>query len=318
MPVPPGWTPDRALDALLEALDEGVLVFDEAERCRAAGRRVGEILGVDPRALIGHARGAILERVAAISPNPAAVMALVGEALPSESTVADPIVISAPHPCILVWTSTPVVDAAHGVGRVDVLRDVTRERRAERAHDEMARRLEQVSTLDDLTGLVNQRRFDEECQREHRRAQREWVSYAVARFDVDGMAAINERLGRAMGDELLRRLGEELKSARREYDVVGRWMDDEFIVLLPRADARAAKRVVKRALAGFQEKGREIAPGMTACVGVAVWTPPSGDGPNEITVRAGEALATARAKGVGALHLDAGFGEWKDDDKSEG
>jgi hypothetical protein len=44
--------------------------------------------------------------------------------------------------------------------------------------------------------LGNLRRFEEECEREHRRAQRVWDSYAVARVDIEGMTAFNAQHGR--------------------------------------------------------------------------------------------------------------------------
>jgi len=210
----------------------------------------------------------------------------------------------------VVWTSIPLADAG---GRLDVIRDVTRERRAEATVDDLGRRLELESTLDDLTGLTNRRRFEEDCGREHRRAQREWVSYVVARVDVDGMGAINERLGTAFGDDLLRRLGEELRAARREYDVVARWKDDEFILLLPRADAAAIGSVLRRAIDAAHEKGRTLVPGMSVSVGAAIWAPPSAEGPTDVIRRAGDALARARARGPGKLEIDAGTSDWQGD-----
>jgi diguanylate cyclase (GGDEF)-like protein len=307
----PGLSADAALSALLEALDEGVLVFDEAQRCRVVGRRVAEIFGVDARTLLGQHRRDLVERLASAAADPDAVRALTGEP-PSERTVADPIVIARPE-LTLVWTSVPIPGPAGPVGRVDVLRDVTRERRAEAAQDELQKRLEVASTVDDLTGLLNRRRFEEDCHREHRRAQREWVSYAIARIDVDGMTALNDAAGRPAGDDLLRKIGEALRSARREYDLVARWVDDEFVLLLPRADALAARKVIARTVGEVHDKARAIAPQLTVCVGAAIWTPPSAEGAADTLRRAGEALARARAKGPGSTEIDAAFADWKDD-----
>jgi diguanylate cyclase (GGDEF)-like protein len=322
MPDVPGWTADRALAALLEALDEAVLVFDEFGLCRVGGRRVAELFGLDPAAVVGLPRRELLARIAATLKTGEVLRPLDHEPRSHDRTVVDPIEIDRPHPRTVVWTSVPLElggaeqQQAPLAGRLDLIRDVTRERRAEAAVEELGKRLELVTTIDDLTGLANRRRFEEECLREHRRAQREWISYAVARVDVDGMTAINQSLGAAVGDELLKRLGDELKSARREYDVVARWMNDEFILLLPRADALAAAKVLKRAIAGVHARGREIAPGMSVSVGAAVWTPPSGEGSADIIRRAGDALASARARGQGKLELDAGVGEWKDEPTS--
>jgi diguanylate cyclase (GGDEF)-like protein len=309
MPEAAGYPADRALEALLEALDEGVLVFDEHGLCRAAGRRAAEIFGVDAASLAGLARDAVLARFAACFAASDALAPLAPGALSGERTVVDPIEIDRPEARTVVWTSIPFA----GGGRLDVIRDVTRERRAEARADDLARRLELESTLDDLTGLTNRRRFEEDCGREHRRAQREWVTYAVARVDVDGMGRINAAHGQAAGDELLRRVGEELRSSRREYDVVARWTADEFVLLLPRADAASVRKVLRRAIDGVHDKARAIAPEMSVSVGAAIWSPPSAEGPADVIRRAGDALAAARAKGPGRLEIAAGTGDWQGD-----
>ena len=314
MPDPSGYPTAPMLDALLLALDEGALFFDAQGVCRAANRRAAEIFGLDAATVVGLARGDLLARAAAAAEVPEVLAPLgssgaSGAASGAERTVVDPIALLRPTPRTVVWTSVPAGDG----GRLDLLRDVTRERRAEASAEALTRRLEMESTLDDLTGLVNVKRFEEECLREHRRAQREWISYAVARIDVDGMGAINERLGRAVGDALLKRIGDELGSSRREYDVVARLKGDEFVVLLPRADLRALSRVLRRALDQVHAAARGLVPDVTVCVGAAIWTPPSAEGPADVLRHAGDALAAARAKGAGKVEADLGSGGWKGD-----
>ena len=316
MPEVPGNSEHGALDALLEALDEGVLVFDDQGLCRAAGRRVVELFGVEAGALVGLTRDAVLARLVPALSEPDALGSLTAgpSSASGERTVVDPIEILRPHGRTVVWTSIPSLGRAGGAGRLDIVRDVTRERRAETTVSELSRRIELESTLDDLTGLANRRRFEEECGREHRRAQREWVSYVVARVDVDDMVGINDHHGIVVGDDLLRRLGEELRASRREYDVVARWNDDEFVLLLPRAgDATSVERVLRRAIDAAQAKGRLVVPLMSVSVGAAIWAPPSAEGPGEVIRRAGDALARARARGPGKLEIDAGTTDWHGD-----
>jgi len=312
----PKWTHGATLDALLEASDEGVVVFDERLSCRSVGRRVHELFGLDPKAAVGTPRSELLRRMAAASDDPAAILSAVGEqALTHERTVADPIEIHRPRPRTIVWTSVPIVGSGVSGGRIDIIRDVTRERRAELATEQMAKKLEEVSTVDAVTGLPNRRQFEVESNREHRRAQRAWDSYAIARIDVDAMAGINATYGVAAGDELLRRIGEELRSARREYDIVARWDGDEFVILLPGADGMAANTVLKRAVKGLRSKAFEVAGGLsiTVCAGAAIWIPPSGESADDIVRRAGAALEVARTRGRSAVEIDAGLAQWKDD-----
>jgi diguanylate cyclase (GGDEF)-like protein len=201
------------------------------------------------------------------------------------------------------------------VGRLDILRDVTSERGATRSNEAMAKKLEEVSTVDAVTGLPNRRRFEQESDREHRRAQRAWDLYAIARFDVDGMGALNGAHGAAVGDELLKRVGEVLRGSRREYDLVARWENDEFIVLLPGADRAALRTVVKRIVRSVRDSTFPVAGGVrvTVCAGAALWVPPSGESAPDIIRRAGAALAIARSHAPCSLKIDAGFGEWKDE-----
>ena len=310
------WSHAAALEALLATLDEGVVVYDERLRCRAAGRRIRELFGLDPTSLVGQPRTEVVRRMAAASDVPFAILSSVGnDALSHESTVADPLELHRPRLRTVAWTSVPIASGAEGVGRIDIVRDVTKERGADRAIEEMTKRLQEVSTVDPVTGLANRRRFEQESEREHRRAQRAWDSYAIVIFDVDGMRQVNTVHGEAIGDELLKRIGEDLRTARREYDVVARWGEDEFVVLLPGADAVAAKTVVKRAVSGLKDKTFDLVGGLqvTVCAGAAVWIPPSGEAAEDIIRRAGAALDTARGKGPGSIEIDGGLGQWKDD-----
>ena len=136
MPLPPVYDcvafmldADQVLDAVLQALDEGVLVFDDRGVCTAAGRRAGELLGIEPSAIVGLARAEVLARFSAAVEAPA-VLAPLGA--PADRTVVDPIIIPKPvtmvgdppsRPALrtVVWTSVP----RNGGGRIDLIRDVT-------------------------------------------------------------------------------------------------------------------------------------------------------------------------------------------------
>src|SRR4051812_44715627 len=112
MPESSGYSADGALAALLEALDEGALVFDEQGRCRAAGRRAAEIFGQDAAALLGLDRGAVLDRLVAQVAGADALAPLAASALSGERTVVDPIEVTTPQARTIVWTSTPFAGAA--------------------------------------------------------------------------------------------------------------------------------------------------------------------------------------------------------------
>jgi diguanylate cyclase (GGDEF)-like protein len=196
------------------------------------------------------------------------------------------------------------------------LSDVTLERIAEREVEAMRRKLDEVSAVDELTGLANERRFLQDCEREHRRAQRAWEPYAIARLDLDLSAS-------HASEATVRAVAEALRAPRREYDVVARLSDGSFAILLPRAGDEAARRVMKRVVRGFRDApvGEGESARVTLSAGVAVWTPPSADAADDLLRRAATALDAARARGPSSLAVDAGAGDWKDaiaDELSEG
>ncbi|MDC3960340.1 GGDEF domain-containing protein [Polyangium jinanense] len=298
---------DLALETLLDVLDEAVLVFDEALVCRAAGRRAAALLGLDPGSCVGEGRAHLLARITHAAPELAGPLAaLEACALSPERVEIDPLEITGPPPRSFVWTSAPVVKDGVVVGRIDVVRDQS-------ASAAMARKLDEVSLVDTLTGLSNRRRFEEECEREHRRAQRVWDSYAVARVDVDGMGVVNEALGREKGDALLRLLGEALRSSRRQYDVVARWGNDDFVLLLPCVDHAAVKSVLARAATHMVSAAKDAGYVITLRVGVAVWRPPSSDSAADVLGRAAAALDAAKRREPGAILVDLGGTNIKSD-----
>jgi diguanylate cyclase len=128
-----------------------------------------------------------------------------------------------------------------------IARHVERERLLQRlqAANEM---LAQTACTDALTRLPNRRAFDEELARMLARCRRDGSSLAVAYVDLDGLKAINDRLGHGAGDELLVHLARAIEGGCRAGDFVARVGGDEFVVLAPIA-AEAATRTLD-ALAG--------------------------------------------------------------------
>jgi diguanylate cyclase (GGDEF)-like protein len=184
---------------------------------------------------------------------------------------------------------------------------VTRERTAERALKQLQAHVDQLSPNDLLTGLLNQRRFKEELDREHGRSTRAWDSYAVLRVDVDGMSDLNSDFGSAAGDSILEKVAECLRTSRREYDIIARYEDDEFAALLPGADAVAATTVAERFVGAVRSHPFGIPTrAISICVGGGVWVPPSGERADDIFRRAGVAMFKARAAGRGRVHVDVG------------
>lgn len=292
---------------VLEAADEGLIVFDGDGRCRMIGRRAGELFGVEPAAHVGKTRQEVLVAFAKACEEPDGFLqAAAAEAPLGVPASAADVDVRKPRPRTVLVKGVPISRDGKPPGRVVFVRDVTRERAAERSARQLQARIAELTPFDTITGLLNQRRFREELDREHGRSTRAWDSYAVLRVDIDGMSAINEEYGVPVGDQVLEQTAARLKRCLREYDVVARLEDDEFAVLLPGADALAAKTVgdrVTKAMAEHQQQmglPREV----TLSIGGALWVPPSGETSQDILKRAGAAVREARKQGGARVHVE--------------
>lgn len=107
-------------------------------------------------------------------------------------------------------------------------------------------RIQELATRDELTGLIHHRHMQELLQQEHRRSARSGQSFCVALIDIDRFKAVNQRFGRAAGDEVLRALARESQAVIRLSDVMGRWGGDVFVLLLSDTRVAPARSGVER------------------------------------------------------------------------
>lgn len=109
----------------------------------------------------------------------------------------------------------------------------------------------EVAQIDALTFLFNRRMIVRELQDEVLRAERYNNTLSISIIDVDKFKLVNDTYGHPAGDEVLKQVACQLRDHIRHPDTVGRYGGEEFLILLPNSDAKAATEQAVRL-------GREI------------------------------------------------------------
>lgn len=156
---------------------------------------------------------------------------------------------------------------------------------------------ERLAHTDALTGIANARTFARILELELARAARQGSEVSVAIFDIDGLAEMNESVGREAGDDVLRSVASVLTESVRLVDTVARYGGDEFVVVAPGAAGVSVARRVREGVADLAPiGGRSI----SVSAGVARF-PADATTADGLLVAAGRALAEARDSGAAGL-----------------
>lgn len=159
--------------------------------------------------------------------------------------------------------------------------------------------LQAAARTDPKTGLLNAAAWQREADTEIVRARRTGETLALLIVDIDHFKRVNDTYGHLVGDQVLIGVAATIRSQLRDYDVVGRFGGEEFVVLLPRADVTEARRVAERLRSRI---GRMAVPAdenmvtVTISAGVAIM---SMHGDDLIELLAAADLALYRAKELG-------------------
>jgi len=132
------------------------------------------------------------------------------------------------------------------------LESEVKERTAELARvvaelEETNRKLEEQSSIDEMTGLYNRRGFFEMAGKQVELARRRGAGFLLIFVDVDSLKRINDEHGHAEGDAAIKALAVALSSSFRQTDVVARLGGDEFTVLAVDTSMRECEKMIARA-----------------------------------------------------------------------
>lgn len=125
------------------------------------------------------------------------------------------------------------------------------------------------ATHDGLTGLSNYRAFFDAFEREVLRCERSGGAFSLLLIDLDGLKAVNDRLGHMVGNRALKRLARVLKETCRATDLAARFGGDEFALLLIDAPKTLAEQVAGRVDKILREDMQF--PPLSASMGLAVY-----------------------------------------------
>ena len=160
-------------------------------------------------------------------------------------------------------------------------------------------RARHLATHDQLTGLANRTLFHDRLDQALSAARRGRHKLAVLFVDLDGFKAINDSLGHAVGDGLLRGLARRIAACLRETDTAGRLGGDEFAVLLTNlANEMDAAMVAKKLLSALSEpiQFREQSMSIQCSVGIATFPRDTTDA-EELIKKADTAMYHAKERG---------------------
>lgn len=150
------------------------------------------------------------------------------------------------------------------------------------------------SRTDSLTEVLNARAFYEVMHREIARTRRYRRPLSLAYLDLDDFKVINDRLGHAAGDELLRKFARCVRQTMRSIDTVGRLGGDEFVVLMPETGSEGAVGAVHRLAENAWAPGH--AP-VSVSIGILTCDDPVPESVDEIVHRADTLMYTAKRLG---------------------
>jgi diguanylate cyclase (GGDEF)-like protein/PAS domain S-box-containing protein len=281
------------LRAMLDSSMQFIGLLDTDGRIVHVNRQVHELLGVPLEALIGQNFSEIALWGDGTDGRQAQVHEAVMLARRGESSRFETRHVRADGGTTILDFSLRPVLGAHGevAFLLPEATDVTRQRAAEE-------NIRHLANYDPLTGLPNRTLLTDRISQAIRHAERSHEPFALMFLDLDRFKHINDTLGHACGDKLLREVAGRLEQSVRLQDTVSRLGGDEFVLLLPGTPSGGAAVVAEKLLANVAKPClidlHELA--VTPSIGIAMYP---NDGTDFTTLSKCADIAMYRAKREG-------------------
>jgi diguanylate cyclase (GGDEF)-like protein/PAS domain S-box-containing protein len=168
------------------------------------------------------------------------------------------------------------------------------------------KQLSLLARLDTLTALPNRRSFDEKLNEAAMRSRRTGQPIALMFLDIDHFKSINDTLGHAGGDDVLKEFANRVKASVRATDTLSRLAGDEFTIILegiriPDEAALVANKILASVETPISAQGKPLS--VTTSIGIAFLRPDDSD-ISRLLIKADEALYKAKAAGRNQLYIN--------------
>ncbi len=285
----------QRLAALLNLIRLGILFIDQDRRVLYHNRAMLEIWGYPPETQLVGCREAVLRAQAtAVLADPTAYFEHIEQTVRDRSGESDEHEMHFADGRIVTDRSAVVRggDDVRRIGRLWIYEDVTAARR-------ISDRLVELAVRDELTGLYNRRRFQEELERMLADAARRNAEVGLLAFDLDGFKPVNDTYGHQAGDEVLIGIAQAVGRIVRRNELFFRVGGDEFALLVPASTTEGLLELAHRLVEAvgalrFSFAGSEV--GVTASVGIARFPDNATDVESLVAV-ADEALYLSKSEG---------------------
>ena len=289
------------MSMLLDSMSEGILACDGAGKVSIYNRAIQQFFNLpDQSTELDDWFAYAVIRDALDKKNVSIRQALVEPVLRGDQPKALELIVTieAAPPRYIVVNGRAILDEnQHIAGVVITAQDHTEERLKEN-------RLEHLALFDSLTKLPSRAHLINRLQQEVAAAVRHASVGAILFVNLDKFRTINDSLGNAVGDELLRQVAQRILKEVREEDTIARLGGDEYVVVLPQlADIESdavnkaqtvAKKILQSMVEPFDSLG--FACNLTASIGIALF-PTGGDHVDELLKHADIAMMRAKQEG---------------------
>ena len=225
-----------ARDALIETLNDGLVVLDTRSRIVDANPKALEIFAWEDPPF-----GELAESLMAQWLNPEFLEAI-------KSPVKHQMNLNEKHATIYYEVTVSVLREGQGpkLGYIALIHDVSEQKKVEQE-------LKELSLLDELSGLANRRGFKILADQLLAMAHRMQLNVVLFYCDIDGMKAINDSLGHAAGDQAIKDLASIFRNSFRSSDVIARLGGDEFVCLGIEATENSSETLEERLRANLDK-----------------------------------------------------------------